>query len=365
MCGIIGSVGASSDLKASFVLQTHLLRETQRRGPHATGHFVVEADTNETFWFKSPIPSKIYTGLAEWKLMGQVSTKAMIGHARYKTHGNEYSNNNNHPHISRSGNIGLVHNGTIHRFGECKDQYTLSGQSDSELLLAMIVRERNIIGGIKKIYEEFGVSGDFACEVIYRNPDNGQTRFFFFRDSGRPGRFIDASKALGQMFLCSTTPIWNDAVRKAEREYPPLAKYRLRDLPVEIIPSFQIWEVDAQTLEVTKHKIEHPKRREKKPTKEEKKKTSTAYERWEKKKRRNATTYVRKPWTSNYGTGTRTEFENQNIASEDWYSKNRGSVNRNPSPIADKVFVHDDDDTGSRHFPHHGIIDRRRRFGGI
>lgn len=361
MCGIIGSAGKPNNLKASYVLLTHLLRETQRRGPHATGHFVVESETNETFWFKSPIPSKIYTGLAEWKLINEVSIKAIIGHARYKTHGNEYSNTNNHPHISRTGNIGLVHNGTIHRFVECKDQYTLSGQSDSELLLAMIVQERNIIGGIKKIYEEFGVSGDFACEVIYRNPENGHTRLFFFRDPGRPGRFIDARKELGQVFFCSTTPIWNDAVRKAEKEYPALAEYHLKDLTVHIIPSFQIWEVDAQTLKITKHEIEHSVRREKKPSKEEEedKKKTTAYDRWEKKQRRGTYTYVRKPYTTTYsGGGASGPEKNGNLLDEDWYSRHQQQIHRRAhiKPITDKVFVHDDDDAGEKHLYHHGII---------
>lgn len=285
MCGIVGSVGVSNDLKSSYILLTHLMRETQRRGPHATGHFIVDSEFNETFWFKSPVPSKIYTGLSEWKILSDISTKAMIGHTRYKTHGNEYANINNHPHISKSGNIGLVHNGTIYRFNEVKKDFTLFGESDSEMLLAIIVKEKNVINGIKKIYENFGVSGDFACEVIYRDPDNGHTRFFFFRDPGRPGRFIDASKELGQIFFCSTTPIWNDAVSKAEKEYPHIARYHLKDINVKIIPSFQIWEVDAQTMEITKHDIEQPVRRKKKIEKNKTtKKNITAYERWEKRK---------------------------------------------------------------------------------
>ena len=145
MCGIIGSVGITTDIKSSYTILTYLMQENQRRGPHATGHFAVEKQTNDTLWFKSPVPSKIYTGLSEWKIFNNIYTKALIGHSRYKTNGNEYNNINNHPHISISGNIGLVHNGTICKFEEIKNNFNLLGESDSEILLAIIINEKNIM----------------------------------------------------------------------------------------------------------------------------------------------------------------------------------------------------------------------------
>jgi len=133
------------------------------------------------------------------------------------------------------------------------------------MLLQIIVDQRNVINGIKKIYELFGSTGDFSCEVIYRNPDDGRTRFFFFRDPGRPGRFIDAKSVLGQYFFCSTNIIWKDAIKGACDDEDKMSELDLNRLPVQIIPAYQIWEIDAQTLEITKHDVNPPEKREAKP----------------------------------------------------------------------------------------------------
>jgi len=92
MCGIIGCVGTPKNNLFTHTLLTNLLKETQRRGPHSTGHFGVNALDNVTFHFKSPIPAKIYVQLTEWTLLKNVNSKALIGHARYKTKGGEYNN---------------------------------------------------------------------------------------------------------------------------------------------------------------------------------------------------------------------------------------------------------------------------------
>lgn len=265
MCGLVGVVGKSKDINASYHLTTHLMRETQRRGPHSSGHYCVD-EHNDVDFFKCPLPAKVYVSLWEWQRTKELNPKAIIGHARYKTQGGEFNNLNNHPHVSDTGNIGLIHNGVIHKYADHKKKYTLHGDSDSEMLLRIIVDKRNIIQGIKEVYNLFGSSGDFACMLIYRNPVSGKSRFFFFRDSGRPGRFVDASKELGQYFMFSVAPIWRDALAEAEKSCPSIKNLELDKLTVKIIPSFSIWEIDVDTLEIKKHNITTPKR-ETKPAK--------------------------------------------------------------------------------------------------
>lgn len=341
MCGIIGSVGVSKNQEATFVLLTHLLRETERRGPHSTGHYLVNNEDSSHQYFKTPIPACIYTRMREWKKIQEINPKALMAHARYKTKGGEYNNANNHPHVSPRENLALVHNGTLGLFEKHKTGYHINGDSDSELLLKIIIRENNIIDGIHQIYEKFGSTGSFACEVIYRNPNDGNTRFFFFRDRGRPGRFIDARKSLGQYFFCSVSPIWKDAVKSAEKSMPEIKELKLNDLPIQIIPSYEIWEIDAQTLKINKIFLDIPKQEEVK----EEKSSSDKKSKWIKTKSLNGRTnyYVEKyekPNSYFYKNGT-------------YKKKGESLTDPNLGSSENSKFCHD---SNEKDFPKHGNI---------
>lgn len=253
MCGITGAVGRPKSPILAHNLQTNLLRETKRRGRHATGFYAVGFD-RKPMYDKAPISADQYVKRPEWKQLINGSI-AMIGHARFTTNGAATVNGNNHPHVNKSGNMALVHNGIVYNYEEMKKDYTdtLESECDSELILRIISKEKDPLRGIKKVYELLGHGGDFACELIHLNQKTGKTTFYFFRDDGRPGKMIDARETLGQLIFCSESEIWKDAVHKSGM---PRA---VRQLSVHDIPEYQILSIDADTLKVKETKIEKPK----------------------------------------------------------------------------------------------------------
>jgi hypothetical protein len=124
----------------------------------------------------------------------------------------------------------------------------------------MIIQKNNILMGIRDIYNQLGSTGDFACLLVYRDPNTNTTKLYFFRDPGRPGRFIDATDVLGQYFFCSTADIWKDAIA----DHPDYEK--LKKLKISIIPSYQIIVCDTETLHIQKYNVMQPARRAVKPT---------------------------------------------------------------------------------------------------
>ncbi len=251
MCGLVGAIGKPHNKIKSYALMTNLLRETKRRGRHATGFYAVNLEGKSLFG-KEGISADSYVKKREWKQMIH-GFKAMIGHARFTTQGSATDNVNNHPHLSKNENIALVHNGIIHNYDDEKAKYanSLISECDSELVLRMICREKDVVSGIKKVFADLGTGGDFACELLHRRKDGGAT-FYFFRDDGRPGRLIDARKELGQFIFCSETDIWKDAVLKSGMSR------LVRQLDVINIDPYTIIAIDADTLKSNLITVEKP-----------------------------------------------------------------------------------------------------------
>lgn len=252
MCGLVGMVGLSKDPELSFKILTALMKTTQKRGFHATGFYYVD-ENNKVDHFKLGISSRIFTRLEPWTSLKEVPIKGFIGHTRYSTSGSSRNNVNNHPFISQTENIAIVHNGTLNLYHKYRKDYTLKTSCDSELLLRIIVKENNIIKGIHKVYELLGSTGDFACQLIYRNPDTNTSNFYFFRDTSRPGRFIDLSEQLGQYFFTSTTEIWDETIKE-------LGLKQFESVEVQKIPPFSIIMVETENLNITKYDLPRSKR---------------------------------------------------------------------------------------------------------
>jgi glucosamine--fructose-6-phosphate aminotransferase (isomerizing) len=132
MCGIVGYIGQQPAVEI-------LLRGLQRleyRGYDSAGVALVNG------------------GLSVYKKKGKVRELAEtlqtnpphgtlgIGHTRWATHGFP-SDENAHPHTSRSGTFALVHNGIIENYAALRERlrqkgYTFKSQTDTEVLVQLI-----------------------------------------------------------------------------------------------------------------------------------------------------------------------------------------------------------------------------------
>jgi glucosamine--fructose-6-phosphate aminotransferase (isomerizing) len=80
----------------------------------------------------------------EEKSINIASSKATIGmgHTRWATHGVP-NDINSHPHVSNSGNLVIIHNGTIENYEPLKKElskrgYTFTSDTDTEVLINLI-----------------------------------------------------------------------------------------------------------------------------------------------------------------------------------------------------------------------------------
>ncbi len=161
MCGIVGVVG-SSNTKNILLNGLHKL---EYRGYDSAGIMISEAG--------KMFVSKTSGRVAELEKLVSVKEAAGtgIGHTRWATHG-EPTENNAHPHLSKSGRFGLVHNGVIENFEWLRDTYltdiTLSGDTDSEIIVEMVDyfsrQGLSTLDAFSKMLEE--VKGSYALALI-------------------------------------------------------------------------------------------------------------------------------------------------------------------------------------------------------
>ncbi|MCR5409273.1 MAG: isomerizing glutamine--fructose-6-phosphate transaminase, partial [Bacteroidales bacterium] len=139
MCGIVGYVG---ERQACPVIIKGLHR-LEYRGYDSAGVAVLHPEGGmDVFKCKGKV-SDLERFLEGKDYAGTIG----IGHTRWATHG-EPNDANAHPHISRSGNLALIHNGIIENFRVLRDAlrthgFTFRSSTDSEVLVNLIeyVRE--------------------------------------------------------------------------------------------------------------------------------------------------------------------------------------------------------------------------------
>ena len=157
MCGIFGYIGN----KNAYTEVYDGLKKLEYRGYDSCGISVIDRGKFKTI-------KKV--GAPE-ELKGKSKSKATIGigHTRWATHG-VVNTKNAHPHISKDGNIVVVHNGVVenaHQF-----DYDLKSDTDSEVLANLIADEYTLDLGraVSRALEK--VEGTYGIAVMHRDNPN-------------------------------------------------------------------------------------------------------------------------------------------------------------------------------------------------
>lgn len=168
MCGIVGYIGERE--AAPFLISG--LSRLEYRGYDSAGIAVHHGDEILLAKKKGKLSC-----LSEFIENGaKMSGTFGIGHTRWATHG-EPSDENSHPHMSKSGLFAVVHNGIIENYLALKDELTKKGYefvsaTDTEVIAHLL--EDNYAGDLLSAVTKTlkRLEGSYALGIICRdNPD--------------------------------------------------------------------------------------------------------------------------------------------------------------------------------------------------
>ena len=134
MCGIVAYIGN----KDAYPILINGLKRLEYRGYDSAGVALLNAK-NELNVYKTKGKVSDLENFAKDK---DVSGHIGIAHTRWATHG-EPNDVNAHPHLSRSGNLALIHNGIIENYLTIKKElenrgYKFKSSTDTEVLVNLI-----------------------------------------------------------------------------------------------------------------------------------------------------------------------------------------------------------------------------------
>lgn len=200
MCGIVGYIGSQH----AYDILLQGLRRLEYRGYDSAGVALMKADGTLNVYKATGKVANLELTASGKDTDGSIG----IAHTRWATHG-EPTDTNAHPHVSQSGDIALVHNGTIENYAVLREAlaqhgYTFKSETDTEVLVQLIeyIKEKNhcdLFDAVKEALKQ--VEGAYAIAVIER---------------GNPSRLIAARKSSplvigigeGETFIASdATPI--------------------------------------------------------------------------------------------------------------------------------------------------------------
>lgn len=171
MCGIVGYIGNRN----AYDVLIQGLKRLEYRGYDSAG-IALEGFDGQLRVYKA----KGKVSDLEKEVEGKDITGTLgIAHTRWATHGVP-NNINAHPHLSQSGSIAIVHNGTIENYGVLKEAliregYTFKSETDTEVLVQLIeyVKVKNKCGLFDAVREALHqIEGAYAIAVIERDdPD--------------------------------------------------------------------------------------------------------------------------------------------------------------------------------------------------
>lgn len=134
MCGIVGYIG----YREAYPIVIKGLKRLEYRGYDSAGVMLYDGTDLKVSKTKGKV-SNLETKSAE-----EISTNGTIGmgHTRWATHGVP-NDVNSHPHLSNSGNLGIIHNGIIENYEPLKKElikrgYVFKSDTDTEVLVNLI-----------------------------------------------------------------------------------------------------------------------------------------------------------------------------------------------------------------------------------
>ena len=200
MCGIVGYIGT----QPAYDILLQGLRRLEYRGYDSAGVALMKDDGSLNVYKATGKVANLELTASGKDTDGSIG----IAHTRWATHG-EPTDINAHPHLSQSGDIALVHNGTIENYAVLREAltqhgYTFKSETDTEVLVQLIeyIKEKNhcyLFDAVREALKQ--VEGAYAIAVIER---------------GNPSRLIAARKSSplvigigeGETFIASdATPI--------------------------------------------------------------------------------------------------------------------------------------------------------------
>lgn len=134
MCGIVGYIGH----RPAYEILIKGLHRLEYRGYDSAGVAMVGDSGNLNIYKTRGKVDDLERFCHSKELDGSLG----IAHTRWATHG-EPNDVNAHPHLSHSGKLALVHNGTIENYNVLKEALELQGcqfrsETDTEVLVQLI-----------------------------------------------------------------------------------------------------------------------------------------------------------------------------------------------------------------------------------
>lgn len=243
MCGIAGFIGRSKNPAASYKLISALFYFSDIRGIDAAGYFGTTID-GDVLYHKQPGKSGDIIDKDIWLKFAKTPMDMLICHARGASSGvgGPSTNKNNHPFVSETKSLGVVHNGRVNQtdYDLFVKKYNVTSKCDSEIFLrvfeaasgdkaelekmfekadheylinlGMTDREVRRLLGLRDIWSFFGHTDKNSMAVaIAERVSEDERQLWLLRNQGRPLWVADLREQLGQVFFCSTYEIFEKA----------------------------------------------------------------------------------------------------------------------------------------------------------
>ncbi|HEU5033680.1 MAG TPA: glutamine--fructose-6-phosphate transaminase (isomerizing) [Mycobacteriales bacterium] len=216
MCGIVGYVG---DQRALDVVVDGL-RRLEYRGYDSAGVAVLDEQRHDLqIERRAGKLANLDAALADHPMSGTLG----IGHTRWATHGAP-TDRNAHPHTDCTGDVAIVHNGTIENFAELREGleargHELTSDTDTEAV-AHLIEERYAGTGPAA---DPAVTGDLAASVRSVARELAGSFVLVVTHRGQPGLVVGARRNLplvvgvgaGENFLASDVTAFIAHTREA------------------------------------------------------------------------------------------------------------------------------------------------------